>query len=282
MTANKQTGIIAEQLQSKGLMTNAPPLVSTAGHSSYRGQAMQKAVWTAKVITLFPDTFPGVLGCSLAGKALASGIWKLETVDLRQFGIGRHRQVDDTPAGGGAGMILKPEVVAAALEFAQSGVACDRAQWPILYLSPRGQPFRQEMAMQWSKVLGITFICGRYEGMDERVIETYEIEEVSLGDFVLSGGEIATQALIDAMVRVIPRTVGNQESTVEESFSNGLLEYPQYTRPRIWKDQSIPEPLHSGNHDQVTKWRRKQAERITKTRRPDLWRRYCEHNTNTS
>ena len=244
-------------------------------------QACQKAIWTAKVITLFPETFPGVLGCSLAGKALADGIWKLETIDLRQFGIGRHRQVDDTPSGGGAGMILKPEVVAAALEYTQSGIGCDRAEWPIVYPSPRGQPFKQEAALQWSRGTGITFICGRFEGIDERVLEEYAVEEVSLGDFVLSGGEIATQALIDATVRVIPHVVGNQESTTEESFSNGLLEYPQYTRPRTWQDRTIPEPLSSGHHGQVAKWRQMQAERITKTRRPDLWQRYCEqHGTN--
>ena len=237
--------------------------------------------WTARVITLFPETFPGVLGCSLAGKALERGIWKLETIDLRQFGIGRHRQVDDTPAGGGAGMILKPEVVAAALDDTQSESRVDSSEWPIVYPSPRGLPFRQDLAAQWARGTGITLICGRFEGIDERVLEEYAVQEVSLGDFVLSGGEIAAQALIDAVVRVIPRVVGNQESTAEESFSNGLLEYPQYTRPRIWHDRAIPEPLYSGHHGQIAEWRRRQAERITRTRRPDLWKRYCKRKGTT-
>ncbi|MCZ0813567.1 MAG: tRNA (guanosine(37)-N1)-methyltransferase TrmD [Pseudomonadota bacterium] len=227
--------------------------------------------WRAQVITLFPQAFPGVLGESLTGKALKDGLWQLETTDLRPFGEGKHRNVDDTPAGGGAGMVLRPDVMGRAIEHARSE-APEGA--PILYLSPRGRRFDQAMAQRLSEAPGVTLICGRFEGMDERVIEYYGIEEVSLGDFVLTGGEIAAQALIDATVRLIPRVLGNQASTEEESFSEGLLEHPQYTRPAVWKGLPIPEILLSGHHGHITSWRRAMAERLTKERRPDLWRAY--------
>lgn len=235
-----------------------------------------KGAWTAKVITLFPGAFPGVLGESLTGKALDQGLWALETLDLRTFGEGRHRNVDDTPAGGGAGMVLRPDILGRALSTAAIGTPPERAKWPVVYLSPRGAPFTQARAQAWAEADGITLLCGRFEGVDERVLEHFGIEEVSLGDFVLTGGEIAAQALIDATVRLIPRVLGNQASTEEESFSSGLLEHPHYTRPAVWKGRAIPEILLSGHHARITDWRRDMAERLTKERRPDLWRAYCE------
>ncbi len=248
---------IAASLQPQELMSHAPRLAQA---------------WTAQVITLLPDAFPGVLGESLTGRALKGGLWQLDAVDLRPFGEGRHRNVDDTPAGGGAGMVLRADVMGRALDHARARMP-DAA--PILYLSPRGRRFDQAMARRLSRGPGATLICGRFEGMDERVIDHYGIEEVSLGDFVLTGGEIAAQALIDATVRLIPRVLGNQASTEEESFSDGLLEHPQYTRPAVWKGLPIPEILLSGHHGNITTWRRRQAERLTKERRPDLWRAYC-------
>ncbi len=228
--------------------------------------------WTARVITLFPEAFPGALGLSLTGKARELGHWALETIDLRGFGVGRHRNVYDTPAGGGAGMVMRADVVAPALDEAAIGTPGDRAQWPVIYLSPRGRRFDQAMARRWAGGRGITLLCGRFEGVDQRVLDHYAVEEVSLGDFVLTGGEIAAQALIDATVRLIPRVLGNQASTEEESFSEGLLEYPQYTRPPLWNGRAIPEILLSGHHAKIADWRRGMAERLTKERRPDLWR----------
>ncbi|NNU79707.1 tRNA (guanosine(37)-N1)-methyltransferase TrmD [Halovulum dunhuangense] len=225
--------------------------------------------WGARVITLFPDAFPGVLGLSLTGRALDQGIWWLETIDLRDFGVGRHRNVDDTPAGGGAGMVLRPDVVAAALDAAADGAGGD---WPVIYLSPRGVPFSQAMAQRLAQADGVTLLCGRFEGVDQRVLDARGVLEVSVGDFVLSGGEIAAQALIDATVRLIPRVLGNAESVAEESFSHGLLEHPQYTRPTEWEGHDIPQILLSGHHGQIAAWRQAQAERLTKERRPDLWR----------
>jgi len=233
--------------------------------------------WRAKVITLFPEAFPGVLGQSLTGKALERGLWELETIDLRRFGVGRHRDVDDTPAGGGAGMVLRADVVGPALGEAAKSTPAERARWPVVYLSPRGRRFDQAMAQSWSRAAGITLICGRFEGLDERVIEEFGVAEVSLGDFVMTGGEIAAQALIDATVRLIPRVLGNQASLVEESFAHGLLEHPHYTRPPVWEGRAIPEVLLSGHHANVARWRQAQAERLTQERRPDLWRAYREH-----
>ena len=232
------------------------------------------SAWKARVITLFPDAFPGTLGLSLTGKALEMGLWSLQTLDLRSFGEGRHRNVDETPAGGGAGMVLRADVVDRALRAAAEGTPQDRQLWPVVYLSPRGTPFTQGMARRWSAGQGITLLCGRFEGVDQRVIDHHGMEEVSLGDFVLTGGEIAAQALIDATVRLIPRVLGNQDSTEEESFSEGLLEFPQYTKPPVWEGRAIPEVLLSGHHAKITDWRRGMAERLTKERRPDLWRAY--------
>lgn len=232
--------------------------------------------WKAKVITLFPEAFPGVLGQSLTGKALQSGIWALETIDLRRFGIGKHRDVDDTPTGGGAGMVMKPDVIAAALTEAASDLPDDPQIWPVIYVSPRGRPFDQKMAQQFSRAKGITILCGRFEGVDQRVLDAFGVLEVSMGDYVLSGGEIAAQALIDASVRLIPRVLGNDQSTVEESFSAGLLEHPQYTRPADWAGHKVPEILLSGHHAKIKAWRKARSETLTKTRRPDLWDAYCK------
>ncbi|MCA0273289.1 MAG: tRNA (guanosine(37)-N1)-methyltransferase TrmD [Proteobacteria bacterium] len=232
-----------------------------------------KGAWAARIITLFPEAFPGTLGLSLTGKALAEGLWSLQTIDLRPFGIGKHRNVDDSPAGGGAGMVLRADVVAAALDEAAIATPPDRALWPVVYLSPRGKPFDQATARRWAGADGITMLCGRFEGVDQRVLDHYAVEEVSLGDFVLTGGEIAAQAMIDAAVRLLPGVLGNASSTEEESHSHGLLEHPQYTRPATWEGRDIPAVLTSGNHAAVEKWRRAEAERLTRERRPDLWAR---------
>lgn len=231
-----------------------------------------KGVWKAKVITLFPTAFPGVLGESLTGKALQDGLWQLETIDLRAFGIGKHRNVDDTPAGGGAGMVLRADVVGPAIEAAQAGA---KGVWPLIYLSPRGKPMTQQLMQSLAQADGVTLLCGRFEGVDERVLEHYGVQEISLGDFVMTGGEIAAQALIDATVRLIPGVLGNEASTEEESFASGLLEHPQYTRPAEWNGHPIPDVLMSGHHGHIADWRREQSEKITRERRPDMWKRYA-------
>jgi tRNA (guanine37-N1)-methyltransferase len=233
--------------------------------------------WTARVLTLFPDAFPGPLGASLTGRALADGLWRLETVQIRDFAADRHRTVDDSPAGGGAGMVMKPDVLAAALDAAYPGLP--RKDWPAIHLSPRGAPLTQARVRALAAGAGVTLLCGRFEGVDQRVIEARGLEEVAVGDFVMTGGEIAAMALIDAAVRLIPRVLGNAESAVEESFSHGLLEFPQYTRPTDWEGRAIPEVLLSGHHGKIAAWRRSQAERLTKERRPDLWRAYASTNT---
>ena len=227
-------------------------------------------IWTARVITLFPEAFPGTLGLSLTGKALEMHRWHLEPIALRPFGEGKHRNVDDTPAGGGAGMVLRADVLDRALTVAAEGTP-DRALWPVIYLSPRGKPFDQATARRLAACQGVTLLCGRFEGVDQRVLDAHEIEEVSLGDFVLTGGEIAAQAMLDAVVRLLPGVLGNAASTEEESFSDGLLEHPQFTRPQVWQGREIPEILTSGNHAEIARWRRAQAEALTRSRRPDLW-----------
>ncbi|MEM6277237.1 MAG: tRNA (guanosine(37)-N1)-methyltransferase TrmD [Pseudomonadota bacterium] len=222
--------------------------------------------WTARIITLFPDTFPGVLGASLTGKALKEGKWQLHTTDLRLYGEGKHRNVDDTPAGGGAGMVLRADIVGRAVEAThRSG--------PILYMSPRGIPFTQAMAARLAQGPGCTILCGRFEGVDERAIEHYGMTEVSIGDYVLTGGELAAQVVLDAVVRLLPGVLGNEASKEEESHSAGLLEHPHYTRPAEWEGRTIPDVLTSGHHGEIAKWRRAQSEALTKTRRPDLWKR---------
>ncbi|QRZ13683.1 tRNA (guanosine(37)-N1)-methyltransferase TrmD [Paracoccus methylovorus] len=230
-----------------------------------------KDAWTAQVVTLFPKAFPGVLGLSLTGRALSEGLWNLRSIDLRPFGIGRHRNVDDTPAGGGAGMVIRADVMDAALREAGAGT---KDALPVIYLSPRGRPFTQARARELANGPGMTLICGRFEGVDQRVLDAHDIEEISIGDYVLTGGELAAQVLIDATVRLIPRVLGNQDSLAEESFSDGLLEHPQYTKPALWEGRAIPDVLLSGNHAAIASWRRDMAERLTKERRPDLWRAY--------
>ncbi len=228
--------------------------------------------WTAQIITLFPEAFPGILGLSLTGRALSEGLWNLRSIPLREFGEGRHRNVDDTPAGGGAGMVIRADVMARALDAAQADQQGQKL--PVIYMSPRGKPLTQARARALAEGPGVTLICGRFEGVDERVLEAYGIEEISIGDYVLTGGELAAQVLIDATVRLIPRVLGNQESLAEESFSDGLLEHPQYTKPALWEGRAIPEVLLSGNHAAIANWRSEEAVRLTKERRPDLWRAY--------
>lgn len=238
-----------------------------------------KGAWTAKIITLFPGAFPGVLGESLTGKALDQGLWALETIDLRPFGDGKHKNVDDTPAGGGAGMVLRADVLGKALDVAAKNTPKDRKNWPVVYLSPRGTPFTQSKAAQWADADGITLLCGRFEGVDQRVLDEYAIEEVSLGDFVLTGGEIAAQAMIDATIRLRPGVLGNETSAQEESFSSGLLEHPQYTRPAEWRGRRIPDVLMSGHHGRIAEWRQEMAEALTKERRPELWEAFQASHT---
>jgi tRNA (guanine37-N1)-methyltransferase len=222
--------------------------------------------WRATILTLFPEMFPGPLGVSLAGKALASGLWALEARDIRDSATDRHRSVDDTPAGGGPGMVLRADVLAAAIDAADTGQARPR-----LLMSPRGGPLTQSRVVELVAGPGPLIVCGRFEGIDERVIAARGLEEVSIGDYVLSGGEIAAFALIDACVRLLPGVMGKQASAADESFSEGLLEYPQYTRPQEFEGRPIPEILVSGDHAKVAAWRRAEAEALTRARRPDLW-----------
>ncbi len=223
--------------------------------------------WRATVLTIFPEMLPGPLAYSLAGKALRAGLWQLETVDIRDFAQDKHRSVDDAPFGGGPGMVMRPDVLDAAIAGA-GGVG------PLILLSPRGRRLDQAKVGELAAGPGLTLICGRFEGIDERVIEARAIEEVSLGDFVLSGGEPAAIALIDACVRLLPGVVGDAEGLSEESFADGLLEYPQYTRPQLWQGRLVPEVLVSGDHGRIRAWRRAEAERLTRERRADLWERY--------
>ena len=223
--------------------------------------------WRATVLTIFPEMLPGPLAYSLAGKALRAGLWQLETVDIRDFARDKHRSVDDTPFGGGPGMIMRPDVLDAAITGADDA-------GPLLLLSPRGCRLEQWRVRELARMPGVRLICGRFEGVDERVLEARAIEEVSLGDFVLSGGEPAAIALIDACVRLLPGVLGRAEALAEESFADGLLEYPQYTRPQLWEGRAVPEVLVSGDHRRIRDWRRAEAERLTRKRRPDLWGRY--------
>jgi tRNA (guanine37-N1)-methyltransferase len=230
--------------------------------------------WTARILTLYPEMFPGPLGHSLIGRALRDGLWRLETHDIRAHATDRHRTVDDTPAGGGPGMVMRADIAARALDAARTGAE----DWPTLYLSPRGRPFTQATARRLAAAPGLILLCGRFEGVDQRLLDARPLEEVSLGDFVLTGGEPAAFPLLDATVRLIPRVLGNPESLAEESFSHGLLEHPHYTRPPVWEGRDIPEVLLSGHHGRIAAWRQGEAERLTKERRPDLWRAYAaEH-----
>jgi tRNA (guanine37-N1)-methyltransferase len=222
--------------------------------------------WRALVLTLFPEMFPGPLGASLAGQAREAGIWSLEALQIRDFGLGKHRQVDDTPAGGGAGMVLRADVLGPAVDHALT-LSPDA---PLIYLSPRGTPLTQSLARDLAEGPGVTLLAGRFEGVDERVIQTKRLKEISIGDYVLAGGELAAMVLIEACVRLLPGVVGAAESLSEESFEQGLLEHPQYTKPRDWCGRTIPEVLLSGDHKKIADWRRAEAERLTADRRPDL------------
>ncbi len=230
------------------------------------------SIWSATVLTLFPEMFPGPLGISLLGKALANNLWSLDVRDIRDHGLGRHRSVDDTPAGGGPGMVMRADVAVAAIDAVRAQKSNDPR--PLIYLSPRGRALTQARVRELTAGSGAILLCGRFEGLDQRAIEARAIEEISIGDFVLAGGEIAAMALIEACVRLIPGVLGDQASTAEESFASGLLEYPHYTRPQSFEGRTIPEVLTGGNHSEISKFRQGQAERLTKERRPDLWTLY--------
>jgi tRNA (guanine37-N1)-methyltransferase len=228
--------------------------------------ADQTQPWRAQVLTLFPEMFPGPLATSIVGTALERGAWALDTIDIREYGIGRHRNVDDTPAGGGAGMVMRADVVAAAIDAGRARAADLKA----VYFSPRGQPLNQAMVREWAAGPGVMMLAGRFEGVDERVIDARGLEEISIGDYVLSGGELAAMVAIDACVRLLDGVLGAPQSLSEESFEQNLLEYPQYTRPREWEGRSIPDVLLSGDHGKIEQWRRAEALKLTRARRPDL------------
>ncbi len=222
--------------------------------------------WRATVLTLFPDMFPGPLDVSIVGTALKDGRWALDTLQIRDFGLGKHRTVDDTPAGGGAGMVMRADVIASAVDAARQRTG----DLPAIYLSPRGNPLTQARVRKLAAGPGVLLLCGRFEGVDQRVLDARGLEEVSIGDYVLSGGELAAMVMIDACVRLLPGVLGASESLSEESFENGLLEYPQYTRPREWEGRTIPDVLLNGDHSKIAAWRRSEAESLTRARRPDL------------
>lgn len=222
-----------------------------------------------KFFTLYPEIFPGFLGYSLTGKALAEGKWSYETVNIRDYAFDKYGSVDDTPCGGGAGMVMRPDVLGAALKAAYTGGR-------LVYMSPRGKPFNQAKAHELAGETEISVICGRFEGIDERVLEAYAIEEISIGDYVLTGGEQAAMVMFDAVIRLLPGVLGNDESALEESFEDGLLEYPQYTRPIEWEGRTVPEILLSGHHQKINDWRKEQSLTITKNKRPDLFKKYLD------
>jgi len=229
-------------------------------------------VWQAVALTLFPEMFPGSLGLSLAGQALDEGRWALETVDIRGFARDKHRTVDASPFGGGAGMVMRPDVVDLAVQ-----ATMDKAgDIPLIYMTPRGRPLTQSRVRELAQGPGVAVLCGRYEGVDQRVLDAHGAEEISVGDFVLSGGEVAALSLFDACVRLLPGVMGSEASGAEESFEEGLLEYPLYTRPAEWQGRTVPEVLLSGHHENIRAWRREQAEAVTKERRPDLWKEYTK------
>ena len=232
------------------------------------GAENRVTAWQARVLTIFPEVFPGPLGTSLAGKALTQGLWTLEVLDIRDFTADKHRSVDDTPFGGGAGMVMRPDVVETAL------ASVEERPGPVVYLSPRGRLLDQALVRELAAEPGATLLCGRYEGVDQRVLEARGVAEVSVGDYVLAGGEVAALVLLEAVIRLLPGVMGNEESAAEESFERGLLEYPLYTRPAEWRGRAVPEVLTSGHHEKIRRWRLARAEEITKERRPDLWARY--------
>ena len=229
-------------------------------------------MFIAKVFTLYPDYFPGPLNKGLYGKAMEKKIWGLKTVDIREYALDKHKTVDDTPYGGGSGMLLKPDVIAKSID------ANTKNGEKIYYLSPRGKVFNQNIAKEISKENKVNIICGHFEGIDQRVLDNRKIEEISIGDFILSGGETASYVFLDSILRLIPGVIGNEDSKNEESFENGLLEYPQYTKPQIWEEKSVPNVLLSGDHAKIKDWRLTQSKAITRDRRPDLWQKYNKNN----
>ena len=229
-------------------------------------------MFIAQIFTLYPDYFPGPLNKGLYGKAMEKKIWDLKTIDFREYALDKHKTVDDTPYGGGSGMLLKPDVVAKSID------ANTKKGEKIFYLSPRGKKFNQSIAREISKEKKVNLICGHFEGVDQRVLDNREIDELSIGDFVLSGGETASYVFLDAILRLIPGVIGNEQSKNEESFENGLLEYPQYTKPQIWEEKSVPNVLLSGDHAKIKDWRLTQSKAITRDRRPDLWQKYNKKN----
>ena len=230
--------------------------------------------WRATALTLFPDAFPGVLGASIIGGAEKSGIWALETVDIRDFSTNRHRTVDSPPTGGGSGMVLKPDIAAKAIDSVASADIASGDDRPLIYMTPRGKPLTQKRVRELASGPGLIVFCGRFEGLDQRVIDTRQMEEISIGDFVLAGGEVAAQAMIEACVRLLPDVLGDAHSALEESFEDGLLEYPLYTKPREFEGRAIPEVLLSGDHKKIAEWRRQKQLEITKARRPDMWQTF--------
>ncbi len=234
---------------------------------------LELSPWTAQVITLFPEMFPGSLGYSIIGRALENKRWALQTVALRDFAIDQHNTVDDSPYGGGPGMVLRPDVLDGALRSVYQG---DKQPDKLIYLTPKGKPLTQGIVKQLANKKKVAIICGRFEGVDQRVLEAWNVEELSLGDFVLAGAEVAAMAVIEACVRLLPGVVNTEESLQDESFADGLLEYPHYTRPRIWQEREVPDILLSGNHAKIAQWRLEQAQAITRQRRPDLWQDYAE------
>lgn len=234
--------------------------------------ATDRNPFSARVLSIYPDMFPGPLNRAITGRGLNNGLWSLEVVDIRDFARDKHRSVDDTPFGGGAGMVMRPDVMAAAIDDLH------QPDEPLIYFSPRGRKMDQALAQDLAAGSGVTLVCGRFEGVDQRVLDARNVMEVSLGDFVLSGGEIAAMALLDAVVRLIPGVAGNAASIEDESFADGLLEYSHYTRPREWEGHTVPDVLLSGDHARIERWRREQAESLTRERRPDLWQRYKKKN----
>ncbi len=223
-----------------------------------------------KILTLFPDVFPGVLASSISGKALKAGTLSIEAINIRDYATDKHKTVDDTPFGGGAGMVMKPDVIA-------SAIRSNHKTGKLIYLTPRGKTFNQAMAYELANENNLTILCGHYEGIDERILDTFDIEEISVGDFILSGGEVASLLMLDAIIRLIPGVIGKEESHLEDSYSSGLLEYPQYTKPSVWEDKQIPEILLSGHHENIKKWRHEKALEITKQRRPDLYEKFLKN-----
>src|SRR6185312_8689132 len=261
----------ADSGQGRGAAGDLAAQAGARARTHREGRARMTGAWRATVLTIFPEMFPGPLGLSLAGKALAEGKWALRTIDIRDFATDKHRSVDDTPAGGGAGMVMRADIAGAAIDAARTGA---KPGMPTLYLSPRGTTLTQARVRELAQGPGAILPCGRLEGVDQRVLEAREVEEISIGDYVLSGGELAAQVLIDACVRLIPGVAGNEGSLAEESFAAGLLEYPHYTRPREFEGRAIPDVLLSGDHQKIAEWRRAEAERLTQERRPDLWQRH--------